>query len=150
MNTIDPYLCLHRDKWLLVCKVLRVIGRGGTRTGYQVDESAGNDGLKRATDAPAAWASVRPITTCDLEPLATARAYLRQRGAGHKKSYYDAQGRLRPEAMNADPKARLVLEAAALHMSDRVLTFFDQSLIDGKGGGQPGAGLDQAGQDIDG
>ena len=153
LNAIDPYLCLHRDKWLLVCKVLRVISRGGDTLlpdFINWTRSAGNDGLKRATDAPAAWASVRPITTCDLEPLATARAYLRQRGAGHKKSYYDAQGRLRPEAMNADPKARLVLEAAALHMSDRVLTFFDQSLIDGKGGGQPGAGLDQAGQDIDG
>ena len=37
-------------------------------------------------------------------------------------------------------------------MSGRVLTFFDQSLVDGEGKGQPGAGagLDQAGQDIDG
>lgn len=137
LGDIDPYLCLHRDKWLLICKVLRVISRGGEALlpdFVQWTKKAGSDGLKRSRDAHSAWASVRPVTTCDLQPLATARAYLRQRGAGHKKGYYDAEGKLRPEAMDSDPQARVVLDAAALHMSHRVLTFFDQSLVAAKPG----------------
>ncbi len=146
LSAVDPYLCLHRDKWLLICKILRIISRGGDALlpdFISWTKKAGNDGVKRAKDASAAWASVRPVTTSDLQALSTARAYLRQRGAGHKKAYYDAAGRLRPEAMHADPKARLVLDAAALHMQGRVLTFFDQSLVAGK------PGLNEE-QDIDG
>ena len=132
LGGIDPYLCLHRDKWLLICKVLRVVSRGGDTLlpdFINWTKKAGNDGVKRSKDAGAAWASVRPVTTCDLQALATARAYLRQRGAGHKKSYFDSDGRLRPEAMDTDPRARVVLDAAALYMQGRVLTFFDQSLL---------------------
>jgi hypothetical protein len=137
LGSVDPYLCLHRDKWLLVCKVLRVISRGGEALlpdFISWTKKAGTDGVKRSKDAHSAWASVRPVTTCDLQPLATARAYLRQRGAGHKKGYYDAEGKLRPEAMDSDPQARVVLDAAALYMSHRVLTFFDQSLVAEKPG----------------
>ena len=129
---IDPYLCLNQEKWLLICKILRVISRGSEtllQNFIEWTKCAGKDGISKESNARQAWHSVRPVTTCDLSSLSNARGYLHSRGAGHKKSYFDKQGKLRPESMEADPLARVVLDAVAMYCNSRVLTFFDQSLL---------------------
>tara|TARA_B110000091_G_C13385271_1_gene297821 strand:- start:112 stop:543 length:432 start_codon:yes stop_codon:yes gene_type:complete len=90
LNKIDPYICLQRPQWLLLCKILRCISRGDDALLSDFVEwtkKAGRDGEKRAKDCRSAWASVRVRTTCDLLPLVAARGYLKARGAGYKKTF---------------------------------------------------------------
>ena len=131
LNKIDPYICLQRPQWLLLCKVLRCISRGDDALLSDFVEwtkKAGRDGEKRAKDCRSAWASVRVRTTCDLLPLVAARGYLKARGAGYKKTFFDDEGILRPEATEADPQARIILDSASICVPDRDLSFFNQSI----------------------
>ncbi len=131
LKNIDPYISMHRKEWLLVCRLLRCISRGGDallRDFITWTKAAGKDGERRAKDCRPAWASVRVRTLSDLPALAAARGYLKAKGAGYKRVYFDNLGKLRPEATEADPQARDVLDAAILHLDGRVFSFFDQNL----------------------
>ena len=67
LSNADPFVCvLQREKWLLVCRALRVISKGG----YELfgdfcrwTKSAGSDGYLRARDCRAAWDALRPSTS---------------------------------------------------------------------------------------
>jgi len=145
LKQVDPYVCLHRKHWLLLSRLLRGVSNGGDALLADFvnwTKQAGADGIKRSNDCRAAWASARVATSCDLPPLASARGYLKARGAGRKAAFFDMQGRLRPEATAADPLARNILDAAASCITGRVLSFFDQGL-------QVPVDLDAAAQDID-
>jgi len=147
LQQLDPYMCLHRKQWLLLCRLLRSISNGGDALLMDYvnwTKKAGKDGMKRSHDCRAAWASVRVVTTSDLPPLAAARGYLKARGAGRKQVFFDTHGRLRPEATAADPLARNILDAAAECVTDRVLSFFSQSVQ-----GNDAADLDDAVKNID-
>ena len=132
LQQVDPFLCLHRKQWLHLCRLLRSVSYGSDALLHDFmawTKQAGQEGVKRATDCRAAWASARVVTSSDLPALATARGYLKARGAGRKQVFFDANGHLRPEATAVDPLARSVLDAAESCVTGRVLSFFGQSVL---------------------
>lgn len=129
---LDPFACVvPREKWLLLCRSLRTISRGGAELlpdFLALTRKAGREGLLRAGDCRVAWESLRPTTSADLPALSKARAYLKMRGAGKQAAFFDDEGRLRPEAMQADALSRGILEAASTYLADRSLVFLKQAL----------------------
>ena len=128
----DPFaVVLSRERWLLLCRALRTVSRGGSellQDFVQFTRKAGREGLLRARDCKIAWESLRPATSSDLPALAKARAYLKMRGAGKDAVFFDDEGRLRPEAMQIDALSRGILEAAATYLADRNVVFLRQPL----------------------
>jgi hypothetical protein len=80
---LDPYISNNRDVWILVCRILKTICKGGT----ELLESFINwtklvepDGDLRSKSCINAWKLQRPVTNCDYKALTKARVFLRERG----------------------------------------------------------------------
>ena len=132
LSKMDPFSCvLARERWLLAARALKTISRGGTellQDFINLTKAAGREGQLRARDCRVAWECLRPSTSADLPALSKARAYLKMRGAGKAVAFFDDAGRLRPEAMQVDPLARGILEAAATFLTDRNVVFLAQAV----------------------
>ena len=148
LQKMEPLGCvLLRERWLLTARALKTISRGSTellQDYIDMTASAGREGKLRAKDCRVAWESLRPTTSADFPALSKARAYLKIRGMGKDKAFFDEEGRLRPDAMKADPLSRGILEAASTYLADRSIVFLDQSLDCIKVPSSVAANLDEA------
>lgn len=148
LQKMEPLGCaLLRERWLLTARALKTISRGTTellQDYIDMTASAGREGKLRAKDCRVAWECLRPTTSADLPALSKARAYLKIRGMGKDKAFFDEEGRLRPDAMKADPLSRGILEAASTYLADRSIVFLDQSLDCIKVPSSVAANLDEA------
>lgn len=138
--TSDPFSCCLsscRDRWILTCRALRSLCRGGgdlLDDFYRWTKMAGLEGLERSKSCKSLWASLRPLTTADLPCVMQARVYARacahlnnQRTEGEIEGENDCSGRLSYRNIEAqcrvDPTLNSFMSAASTALSDHSLYF---------------------------
>lgn len=80
---LDPYISNNRDVWILVCRILKTISKGGIdllECFTNWTKMVKPHGEIRSKSCIKAWNLQRPVTNCDFIALIKARIFLRERG----------------------------------------------------------------------
>lgn len=141
MQKIDPYYVIHRDVWVLLCRALKSLSKGGFDLYTDLEEWVKKSKTKepsvkeRLKFIRCAWKSFRPLTNADHPSIVKTRAFLKCRGITSKRTIFDEFGHLssHPESEGGgseDPLVIAVLETATEFLSGDIIFAEQDSTLD--------------------